>query len=141
MITSFVVPGHPIPKARPRVTRYGTYTPASTVDYELRVRKAWLAVGGAEFPPDTPLSVTVVANFQIPKSISKRMRILMEGAFHTKHRGDIDNVVKSVLDALNGYAFPDDCIVCVVHCMKRWASEPSTVVTIKTIETEEKENG
>ncbi len=141
MKTTFTVSGPPVPKARPRVTRYGTYTPASTVDYELRVREAWLAAGGAEFPPDTPLSVTVVANFQIPKSTSKRLRSLMEGAFHTKHRGDIDNVVKSVLDALNGYAFPDDCIVCVVRCMKRWASEPSTVVTINTIETEGIENG
>lgn len=34
MILEFTVPGQPIPKARPRVTRRGiTFTPKSTLDY------------------------------------------------------------------------------------------------------------
>ena len=37
-----VIPGKPQGKARPRVTRYGTYTPESTKRYEELIRACWL---------------------------------------------------------------------------------------------------
>ena len=39
----FVVPASPVPKARPRVTRFGhTYTPQKTTDQENKIREAFL---------------------------------------------------------------------------------------------------
>ena len=127
---SFVVPGRPVPKGRPRVTRHGTYTPKSTQEYEKAVRTAWQNQSGKDFPADTPLAVFVYAHFEIPMSFSKKRRRALEGTPHTQQRGDLDNVVKSVLDALNGAAFPDDAAVCAVFAFKDFRAEPSTQVII-----------
>jgi len=127
---TFTVPGRPVPKGRPRVTRFGTYTPDSTKKYEAAVRKAWQDQSGQTFPADTPLAVIVSVHFEIPKSISKKQRLALEGQPHTKQRGDLDNVVKSVLDALNGAAFPDDAAVCFIIASKDFHTEPCTEVTI-----------
>lgn len=89
---SFTVPGEPTSKARPRVTRKGnTYTPASTVRAEEAVRSAYLVAGhGMIAGPDQVVS----AHF----------------TFHRYERmvRDADNLIKVVLDALNGIAYPDD---------------------------------
>ena len=139
--TVFVVPGAPVPKARPRVTRYGTYTPKSTRDYEKRIVAAWRAAGAVQFPAGVPLSVTVYARFPIPKRAGKSKRAAMEGDWHTVHRGDADNVVKAVQDALNGHAYPDDCAVCKIYAEKLWSSTPGTTIIIQTVEREEGEHG
>lgn len=127
---SFTVPGRPVPKGRPRVTRYSTYTPKSTVQYEEAVREAWRTQSGQSFPGGVPLAVYVGVHFEIPKSLSKKQRLALEGAPHTKQRGDLDNVVKSVLDALNGAAFPDDAAVCAIYAYKDFRTTPSTKVII-----------
>jgi Holliday junction resolvase RusA-like endonuclease len=131
MKTTFCVQGAPVPKERPRVTRRVVYRPQRTADYEARIRDAWRASGGAVFAADTPLRVTVFAHFEIPKSLSRRARAALEGQPHTKHRGDIDNIAKAVLDALNGCAFADDCCVCELVAQKDYATTPSTEITIE----------
>ena len=130
-IIQFVVPGEPVPKARPRVTRYGTYTPERTKAYEQAVYFAWKQQSGESFPTGVPLIAYVYAHFSIPRSISKKRRQEMVGKPHTKHRGDLDNVVKAVLDALNGYAFPDDCAVCAIVAVKDYQPKPTTTVIIQ----------
>lgn len=130
----FLVPGAPVPKARPRVTRYGTYTPKSTREYEKRIVTAWQAAGAVSFPAGVPLAITVYARFPIPKSAGKSKRAAMEGSWHTIHRGDVDNVVKAVQDALNGHAYPDDCAVCKIHAEKLWSQTPGTTIIIQAIE-------
>ena len=127
---SFTVPGRPVPKGRPRVTRYGTYNPKATQLYEKAVRDAWKAQSGKSFPGGVPLAVYVGVHFEIPRSLSKKQRLALEGQPHTKQRGDLDNVVKSVLDALNGAAFPDDAAVCTVFAYKDFRAVPSTKVII-----------
>lgn len=130
MRISFTVQGRPVPKQRPRVTRHGTYTPEATRSYERSVLESWRSQSGRFFPEGTPLAVYVTAHFPIPESASKKRRAALDGAPHTQHRGDIDNVVKSVLDALNGFAFPDDSAVCYISAYKDYRDEPSTEVTI-----------
>ena len=137
MTIRFTVPGRPVPKGRPRVTRYGTYTPKATVEYERSIRESWSAQSGQSFPAGTPLFVTVSAHFEIPRSLSKKARLALRFAPHTRHHGDLDNVVKSVLDALNGHAFPDDCAVCMIHASKDYRDEPGTEVTIQCYNKEE----
>lgn len=131
----FTVPGVPVPKARPRVTIRGTYTPKSTREFEGRVLYAWMEQSGDSFPPGAPLCVHVWAHFPIPKGGSRARRAALEGAPHTK-RGDLDNVVKAVLDALNGAAFPDDAAVCQIFAAKDYRSEPGTAVVITEVQEE-----
>ena len=60
----------------------------------------------------------------IPKSASKKKRILMESG-QIKHtvKPDVDNLVKSVLDACNGVAYSDDNLVTTINAIKIYASD------------------
>ena len=110
MTEHLIIPGEPVAKGRPRMTRTGhAYTPEKTRLYEAHVRDVWKR-NCSHRASNKPLRVSVVAYFPVPKSVSKKRRAEMEGAPHTK-RPDADNLAKSVLDALNGLAFEDDSAI------------------------------
>lgn len=131
MTVSFTVPGNPVPKGRPRVTQYGTYTPKKTADYEKLVLRCWQAQSGQRLPPDTPLLASITAYFPIPKSLSKKKRAELDGTFHLK-RPDADNIAKAVLDSLNGHAYADDSAVQIDRSFKLYSIEPRVEVCIRT---------
>lgn len=107
------MPGIPRGKQRPRFCRINgrsiTYTPKQTVEYENQIRSIYSKVANFKFERCVPLEVAILALFEPPKSISQKARTLMLGGeiLPTK-RPDGDNVIKVVLDALNGVAFHDD---------------------------------
>ena len=118
MEIKFTVPGVPVGKGRPRFTRTGhTYTPEKTAAYEEKVRLCWKTQSGQGFAGGIPLKASIIAYFPIPKSASKRKAEAMDGTFHTS-RPDADNVAKAILDALNGYLYPDDSAVQIDRCWK-----------------------
>ncbi|WP_331429039.1 RusA family crossover junction endodeoxyribonuclease [Paracoccus sanguinis] len=115
------MPGKPVPKARPRMTRQGrVYTPAETLAYERLVAKHAVAqgVGMASGPVEVDISV----RFPIPPSWAKVRKADAHGAPHTQ-RPDLDNLAKSVLDGLNGVAWHDDAQVCRVSASKSWDAD------------------
>lgn len=99
----------PIAKARPRLGRYGTYTPKKTADYEKAVQLAYRNQFKKEEPFEKPVRIEIDFYFQVPKSYTKKQRLqfVEENKPHTK-RPDLDNLVKAVTDALNGFAYKDD---------------------------------
>lgn len=117
----FIVEGDPQGKARPRFSqKSGTvYTPAKTVRYERLIRKAFLDAGGNAIPSDCYVGITVDAYFQIPKSYTKGKRLACEHNINRPDKKpDIDNILKIVLDGLNGVAYADDKQVIEVRCRK-----------------------
>jgi Holliday junction resolvase RusA-like endonuclease len=127
----FTVPGVPVGKGRPRFTRTGhTYTPDKTAAYEEKVRLCWKTQTGSCFAGGIPLKASIIAYFPIPKSASKKKAAAMDGSFHTS-RPDADNVAKAILDALNGYLYPDDSAVQIDRCWKVYTNgAPRVEVTI-----------
>ena len=71
----------------------------------------------------------ITAEFPIPKSTSKRKAAALIGKWHTK-KPDADNVAKAVLDALNGYAYPDDSAVSKLSVEKVYSDPPGVYVQI-----------
>ena len=131
---SFCIPGTPVGKARPRVTRSGhAYTPQKTKDYEMLVRSCYESqVGSFQFGAKKPLEVLIEAEFPIPKSASKKRAAEMVETYHT-NKPDADNLAKGILDALNGVAFPDDSAVSALCVVKTWSNDPCTYVSIREI--------
>jgi len=132
---TFTIPGQPVPKARPRVVNGHAYTPRETAEYERAVQWAYKAVAKGADPRTTPCTVEMVFRFAIPAS-ARRKRLpdlIKPGDPHT-HRPDIDNLSKSVLDALNGLAFTDDALVVEISARKEYG-EPGATVTIKEVAT------
>lgn len=127
----FTIPGEAVPKARPRVLKSGfTYTPKRTADFEQRVRNAYeQAYGGLE-PITCPVAVIMEFTTAIPKSYSaKKRQAIKDDDIVPQKRPDIDNLIKGVLDALNGIAYADDKQVWSVYARK-WYGEPRTRVHI-----------
>ena len=135
MEIKFTVPGVPVGKGRPRFTRAGhAYTPEKTAAYEEKVRLCWKTQSGQGFAGGIPLKASIIAYFPIPKSASKKKAAAMEGTFHTS-RPDSDNVAKAILDALNGYLYPDDSAVQIDRCWKVYTNgAPRVEVEIREAE-------
>ena len=91
-VVSFVVPGDPKPKGRPRFAKGRAYTPEATRSAEQRV----LAAFNLAYPEWTPLAPAV------------RLRADVLFYRSTRRRVDSDNLLKLVTDALNGRLFVDD---------------------------------
>lgn len=132
MAVEFVVDGEPIAKGRPRFTMSGrAYTPKRTHDYEKKVRESFK---GEMFPEDIPLEVHIVAYFQIPKSVSKkRHEEMRRGSIRPMKRPDLDNIAKSICDALNGLVYSDDKQVIRLVIEKFYSDYPRAEVRISEV--------
>ena len=135
MEVTLTIPGQPVAKGRPRMTRTGrTYTPAKTRQYEAAVKALALHdIGAVLF--DGPLEVHVMASFRIPKSWPKsRQEAAWEGRLQHIGRPDGDNVAKAVLDALEGVLFENDSQICRLRVDKLYSTAPCVTVIVKQLE-------
>ena len=108
---SFIIPGRPIGKARARVNRNGhCWTPDKTTDYERKIKMAyWTKYRNQMFAGDKALAIDIVLYYVRTKNMSKKKRMLAQkGILRPLVKPDIDNVIKAILDGLNGLAFEDD---------------------------------
>lgn len=126
-------------KQRPRMCRIRgktiTYTPKQTTEYEKLVRASYTAVSKIFFDKDIPLIISIIALFSIPKSVNKKLKNLMlQGYILPTKKPDSDNIIKIILDGLNGVCYHDDAQICSIHFKKKYAEIPATKIIIKEIE-------
>ena len=127
----------PVAKGRPRFAPsigpgYGhAYTPKKTLEAEKQILALTLPD-----KPSTPFqywaSVELIFNMPIPKSMPKRYQLLAASneVIHTK-KPDLDNLEKTILDALNGVFYRDDSIIYRVEKVKRYSKEPCVELIIR----------
>ena len=122
--TEIFFPFEPKPKGRPKFTSRGhAYTPKPTLEYEAKIKEFYQ--NHTEDFYDTAIRVRLVFNMAIPKSTSNKKRnLMMAGIIKcTVHNGDADNLAKAVLDALNGVAYEDDCLITKLTIIKKYSSD------------------
>lgn len=127
-----VIPGEPVPKGRPRMTRTGhTYTPARTRQYEKVIADAWRTQSGEHLTG--AIRAEILAYFKIPTSQKKAVQKNMEaGLIRPTKRPDLDNIIKT-LDALNGLAYDDDAQIVDIKAVKFYDTEPRLEITLEEI--------
>lgn len=131
---TFEVPGEPMGKGRPRFSQTGhAYTDSKTRAYENKIiayyRKAY---GGFKWPDTAFIRIKVTAHYPIPKKTTKAALAAMQaGTLPPSRKPDIDNVLKVVLDALNGVAYKDDSRVVCVEAEKIYSHTPKLVIEMK----------
>jgi Holliday junction resolvase RusA-like endonuclease len=69
---------------------------------------------------DVPIEITCVFYFRRPKSHFVDGSLLLNSPLFVTKVPDIDNIVKLVLDALQGVVYSNDSVVCSVSCKKMW---------------------
>lgn len=144
--------GEAVGKGRPRVTATKSkrndngqiythaYTPRKTREFEDAIRFEFMASNCDPmpvYPKEIPLRVIVRIGVGIPKSYSKKKKELCrEGLLAPSKKPDLDNICKSIFDALQGrrndpgYAFADDSQIVEMVAWKEYADEPFVEVVI-----------
>lgn len=131
------IPGEPVAKGRPRLGKGFTYTPEKTVNYENLVKLCFMQQANTNVLSGE-LKAEIKAYFQIPKSASKKKNTAMEkGEIRLVKRPDIDNVIKAILDSLNGLAYGDDSQVVCISAEKYYSNNPRVEVEISEIKEAE----
>lgn len=117
----FEVRGVPVPKARPRVVNGRTYTPARTLDAEKAIA----------------LTARVAGVRPIVGPVVVRCWFF----FADRRRRDLDNLIKTVMDALNEIAWADDSQVEWIEAGKyHGTGAPKTIIEVGPLANPEKEN-
>ena len=133
MAIKLIIPGEPVAKARPRITKYGAHTPAKTKNYESLVKELYFIKHGQTLL-EGQLKAVIKAYFTIPKSTSKKRRALMlSGDIRPVKRPDWDNIGKIVTDALNKVAYKDDSQIVTATVEKYYSEKPRVEVEINKI--------
>ena len=134
-MTAFTIPGIPAAKGRPRFLSRGgfirAYTDQKTVAYEALVG-LYAQQAGIE-PVKGPIAVTIRAFW--PSKGAPRKRTPRPEAWRVG-RPDLDNVIKAILDGLEGIAFDNDSQVVVIAADKRHAAQgcpPHVDVTVEAV--------
>ncbi len=127
-VAQHTVPLEPFGKARPRVTKNGTFMPR-----EYEANKQALQWMFPRFDVPELVRLTVVAVRPMPKGWSKKKREVMNGRYATP-KPDSDNILGSVMDSL----FPeDDDIVVETAVRKIWGEEAALHIKIEGISYEQ----
>ncbi len=110
-------------KGRPRLGRFGNvFTPAATREAENSLK----AVFRANSPPcfKGALSIRLVFQLSRPKSVSAIKRP------YAVCRPDLDNYVKTVLDAANGLLFIDDAQIVELSAKKEYGPRDQIYILV-----------
>jgi Holliday junction resolvase RusA-like endonuclease len=131
-----VIAGEPVAKARPRVTRRGiAYTPAHTRKYESHGRLAAQLAMGHRPPIEAPVRIELLVELPVPASWSQRRTAdAITGHIRPTSRPDVDNYVKSALDAIDGIVVIDDSQIVEMSAKKKYGITPKLVATIFPID-------
>ena len=137
---SIVIPGKPIAKHRPRFARRGKHVVTYSDQQEDEVKFISLAQLSVDEPMSGPLKAQIEFYMPRPKShygTGKNSGILKPNApgYHTV-KPDTDNLIKFVLDCLNGIAFHDDALIFSLYANKYYAQlgRERTVIAIAEME-------
>lgn len=134
----FQVEGDPKGKGRPRFSRFGkftrVYTDKQTLDYEAVIKFFAAQAMGSTDLLETPVSVFLYIRHAVPQSYSKkRTEACLSGLEQPCKKPDIDNIVKTFLDGMNGVIFKDDTQVVDLHVKKVYSAVAGVDVMVMEI--------
>jgi Holliday junction resolvase RusA-like endonuclease len=87
---------------------------------------------GSSEPLKTALEAFIYVRLPVPKSYpKKRAEACLSGSEWPCKKPDLDNVVKSFMDAMNGIVYSDDSQVVEIHTTKVYAETGGVDVLIK----------
>lgn len=133
---SFEIKEKAIGKQRPRYSaKLGRmYTPTKTSTFEEKVKFEFLSKYNISTELSTkPIAAKIIIGQAPAKSEYKKKKAeLIQNKWDTR-RPDIDNITKSILDALNGIAYYDDSQVTKLYAEKIYTEEDKIIVELEEI--------
>jgi len=143
MIIRLTIPGKPVSKLRARTfknkytSKIMSCTPKITVDYANFIKQLYVSKYG-QHKLEGALRQTVIAYFPIPKSTSKKKKILMiENKIRPTKKPDYDNIEKQFSDSLESIAFDNDNSIVSSRFEKYYSENPRVELQLKELSKNE----
>lgn len=126
--------GRPQGKGRPRYTVHAgralAYTPTSTRAYEARLKQAWIDQDGRYFG-SCPVALVLKVYYPVPSKAPKAVReAMLIGKIPVTGKPDLDNIIKIVMDGLNGLAYEDDSQITCISATRAYGTRPRLEIEI-----------
>ncbi|HAR6121593.1 TPA: RusA family crossover junction endodeoxyribonuclease [Staphylococcus pseudintermedius] len=122
----------PMGSPRPRFRNTGrfvqTYMPTKYTKH-----KEYIAKQMPDLKNEAPIKVTVEFHFPFLKSWSKKKCERIKGHFK-ETKPDLDNLLKTVLDAGNQKLWKDDNQIVELHSLKKYNEIPHTKIVIEEVQ-------
>lgn len=133
--------GDPVAQKRPRFARQGSHV--HTYDPQAKLKEGYKWQMRSQFreePLLTPVGLDLVFFMPIPKSLSGiKKRQMANGIIAHQKKPDLDNLIKFVLDCLNGLLFKDDAQIGELRAKKIYSSNPGTLIRAFPLADEKRE--
>ncbi|CDN28328.1 RusA family crossover junction endodeoxyribonuclease [Lactiplantibacillus plantarum] len=128
----------PVQQQRPRATRYGRsirlYDPKAVKQFKQAVAEEAMLTYRNQ-PLSGSLTVTLVFYRPVQQSLSKvEKQRRIDGKHLPVVKPDLDNYIKSFLDALHGIYWQDDALITDIVASKRYGRQPRIEIEVKEIE-------
>lgn len=121
----------PMPSPRPRFRNAGkfvqTYMPTSYTKHKDFIQKQM-----PKLMTDKSLKITLLFEIPMANSWSNKKKLQLLKRPHTA-KPDIDNLLKTVLDAANGYVWIDDGQVFELHTKKIYSDTPKIKIKLEEL--------
>lgn len=127
-IYHYIIPGDPIPLARPRHSLWKVYDAQKHLKFCSGINLRNLH-GEKVLLSGKPLHLHVDFYLVLPKSWSSKKRDLMEGKYHYS-KPDFSNLLKYIEDICTGIIYTDDALIAKVTGDKFYSITPRTEITI-----------
>ena len=142
MIISFYIEGEVMGMPRPRSTiinnHIRVYETSKSKKHKEQISMAYRIAAGSLHPSlpqlkeGTGYKVRIIICKLPPKSFSKKKtEAALAGKIQPTVKPDVDNVAKTILDALNGVAWRDDSEITSLIIMKTYAKASCAKVSIE----------
>lgn len=137
---TFTIPGEPCAQGRPRFsTKNGCFRaidPAKSRNYKAYIK--YIATDEAQkqgwMYTELPISLTIKAYLPIAASKSKKFKAAaLAGEERPTKKPDIDNIFKTVTDAMSGILYKDDKQIVSTNLSKWYSDEPRLEVHIEVL--------
>ncbi|RAI79689.1 RusA family crossover junction endodeoxyribonuclease [Macrococcoides goetzii] len=121
----------PMPSPRPRARKVKNfiqiYMPSSYMKHKEFIKKQM-----PELKSDKKIKLTALFMMPIPKATPKYKVLELLGFAHTK-KPDLDNLIKTFMDAANGHVWIDDGQVFELHTKKIYSDTPKIKIKLEEI--------
>ncbi|MCO4095724.1 RusA family crossover junction endodeoxyribonuclease [Macrococcoides canis] len=121
----------PMPSPRPRFRNAGkfvqTYMPTSYTKHKEYIQRQM-----PKLLIENSIKLTILFEMPMLKNWSNPQKQRMIKAYHSK-KPDIDNLLKTVLDAANGHLWIDDGQIVEIHSAKRYAETTKIKIKLEEI--------
>lgn len=124
----------PVEQARPRAAYIGRriimYDPEKVKNFKKELSQL-ARLNYRDDPLDEALEVEISFYRPVQKSLSKKERARrLSGEHRPTVKPDLDNYIKSTLDALNGILWTDDARIVDLHAHKYYSDDPHIEIVV-----------